>query len=110
MLSDIKILARYTLAKVGERSKWTTILNSAEEKRANFCKIQDGKPFYRALYGMYTFTPNELKAVVKMSSQEGQSGAVNKTSVESTAQDDDLGEVKGRNRRYSDDTSQRVRK
>jgi hypothetical protein len=32
---------------------------------------------------------NVLKAVLKVSAQAGQSGAVNKTSVESTAQVDD---------------------
>jgi hypothetical protein len=43
---------------------------------------------------MYAVTPNELKAILKVSAQEGQSGAVNKTSVEQVAQDDDLHEVK----------------
>jgi hypothetical protein len=37
-------------------------------------------------------TLKELKAVLKVSAQEGRSGAVNKTSVESTAQDDDFQE------------------
>jgi hypothetical protein len=60
--SDIEILARYTPAKVGERSEWTTIVKSA-----NFCKILDRKPLYGALYGMYTVTLNELKAVLKVS-------------------------------------------
>jgi hypothetical protein len=35
---------------------------------------------------------------LKLSSQEGQSGAANKTSLESKAQDDDFQEVKRRNR------------
>jgi hypothetical protein len=39
-------------------------------------------------------TLNELKAVLKVSAQAGQSGAVNKTLVESTAQDSDFQEVK----------------
>jgi hypothetical protein len=42
---------------------------------------------------LYAVTLNELKAVLKVSAQEGQSGAVNKSSVESTAQDDDFHEV-----------------
>jgi hypothetical protein len=37
---------------------------------------------FGALYGMYAVTPNELKAILKVIAQEGQSGAVNKTSVE----------------------------
>jgi hypothetical protein len=59
---------------------------------------------------MYTVTLNELKAAVKVSAQAGQSGGVNKTSVESTAQKDDFREVKTRKRRYSDDTSQTAKK
>jgi hypothetical protein len=39
---------------------------------------------------MYAVTLSEQKAVLKVSAQAGQSGAVNKTSVESTAQDDDF--------------------
>jgi hypothetical protein len=63
------------------------IANNAEEKRANFSKILDGKPLFSAVYGMYRVTLNELKAVLKMSAQAGRSGVVNETSVESTDQD-----------------------
>jgi hypothetical protein len=38
-------------------------------------------------------TLNELKAVLNVRAQAGQSGAVNKTSVESMTQDDDFWEV-----------------
>jgi hypothetical protein len=79
---------------VGESTEWTSIVNGAEENGANFCKGLDGKPLFSALYDMYTITLNGLKVVLKMSAQAGQSGAVNKTSVESTAQDDDFHEVK----------------
>jgi hypothetical protein len=105
VLSDIEIFARYTPAKVGGSSEWTIIVNSAEENRANFCKIIVGKPLFSALYGMNTVTLNELKAVLEVSAQAGQSGGVNKSSVESTAQNDDSREVKTRKGRYSDDTS-----
>jgi hypothetical protein len=53
---------------------------------------------------------NELKAVMKVSAQEGQSVAVNETSLESTAQGDDFQEVKRRKRRISDDTVQTAKK
>jgi hypothetical protein len=43
---------------------------------------------------MYTVTLNKLKTVLKLSAQAGQSGALNETSAESTAQDDDFQEVK----------------
>jgi hypothetical protein len=82
VLGDIRNFARYTPAKVGESSEWTTIANSVEENRSNFCKILDVKPLFGALYGMYTVTLNELKAVMKVSAQAGQNGGVNKTSVE----------------------------
>jgi hypothetical protein len=47
---------------------------------------------------------NEWKAVLKVSIQEGQSGAVNKTSVESMTQDDDFQEVKRHKRHISNNT------
>jgi hypothetical protein len=59
---------------------------------------------------MYAVTLNELKAVLKLSAQEGQCGAVNKTSAESTAQDYDFQEVKRRKRHISNDTSQSTMK
>jgi hypothetical protein len=89
---------------VGESSEWSSIVNSAEENRADFCKGLDGKLLLSALYGMYTVSLNELKAVLKVSAQAGQSGAVNKTSAESTAQDDDFQEVKRRKRHISNYT------
>jgi hypothetical protein len=76
-------------------------MNSGQEIRANFCIGLDGKPFLSALYCMYTVTLNELKAVFNASAQAGKSGAVNKTSMESTAQDDDFREIKRRKREVS---------
>jgi hypothetical protein len=57
---------------------------------------------------MYTVTLNELKAVLKVSAQAGESGVVNKTSVKSMAQDDDVHKVKRRKKRIS--TSQTAKK
>jgi hypothetical protein len=73
---------------------------SVEENRANCCKDVDGKPQFSALYGMYTITMTELKAILKMCAQAGQSGVVNRTSVE----------IKGRNRNISNNTSQTAKK
>jgi hypothetical protein len=94
ILNDTEILARCILAKVGESSEWISITNSAEENRVNICEVLDGKPLYSTLYGMYAVTLNELKAVLKVSAETGQSDAVNKTSVELTAQDGKFQEVK----------------
>jgi hypothetical protein len=49
MLSDTEVRAKCTPAKVQESSEWTTIVRSAEENRANFCKILEGKPNFSAL-------------------------------------------------------------
>jgi hypothetical protein len=54
---------------------------------------------------VYTVTLNKLKAVLKVSARAEQSGAVNRTPVESTAQDDDFLEEKRRERHISNDTS-----
>jgi hypothetical protein len=107
VLSDIEILTGCTPTKVGESSEWTTIVNSAEENRANFCKSLDWTLQFNALYSMYTVTLIQLKAV---SAQAKHSDAVNKTSSESTAQDDDFREVKKRKRHNSNDTSQSAKK
>jgi hypothetical protein len=63
VLSDIVILAWCTQVEVGESSEWTTTVNSGGENRANFCKSRDGELLFSALYGMYTVTVIELKAV-----------------------------------------------
>jgi hypothetical protein len=59
---------------------------------------------------MYAVTVNELQAVVKVSAQAGQTGAVNKTSMESTAQDDEFQKLKRRKRRISNNISQTAKK
>jgi hypothetical protein len=59
---------------------------------------------------MYTVTLNELKAILNVSAEAEQSGVVNKTSVESTAHDDDFQEAKTRKRHISNNTSQTARK
>jgi hypothetical protein len=110
VLSDIEILAKCTPAKVGESSEWTSIVSSVEDNRANFCKILEGKPLFSSLYDIYTLTLNELKAFLKVNAQTGQCGAVTKSSLESTAHDDDFQEVKISKRHISDDTSQTAKK
>jgi hypothetical protein len=65
---------------------------------------------FLALYIMYMITLNEMKAILEVSAQVGQSGPVNKTSVKSIAQGDSIREVKRHERRISNDTSQTVKK
>jgi hypothetical protein len=59
---------------------------------------------------MYAETLNAPKAVLKVSAQEILSSAVNKTSVESTAQDDYFQEVERRRRHIFNNTSQTAKK
>jgi hypothetical protein len=59
---------------------------------------------------MSEVTLNELKAVLKVSAEVGQSDAVKKTSVDSKAQADDFQEAERRKRCISNDTSQTARK
>jgi hypothetical protein len=79
------------------------------DNKANFHKGLDGKPLYGALYGMYTVILNELKTILKASAQAGQSDAVNRTSVESMAQNN-FQEVMRCKRHVSNDTSQTAKK
>jgi hypothetical protein len=67
-------------AKVGEKLGVDDYLSNAEENRANFCKILEGRLHFSALYGIYILTVNELKIVMKVNAQAGQSGRVTKTS------------------------------
>jgi hypothetical protein len=64
---------------------------------------------FSAVYGMYTVTLNELKAVLKVSAKAEQNGVVNKTSVEPIAQDDDFQEVKRCKRHVTNNTSHTVK-
>jgi hypothetical protein len=73
-----------------ESSEWTSIVNSPEMKQAN----------------SYAVTLNE----VKMSAQAGQSGVVNKPSVESMVHDNDVQQVKRRKRHISNNTPEAAKK
>jgi hypothetical protein len=87
VLCEIEDLASFTPAPVGESGEWAAIVSSAEDNRENHCKALRGKPLFSALYGTYTVTLNELKNVLKASSQAGQ-----------TKKADDFKEVRSRKR------------
>jgi hypothetical protein len=53
---------------------------------------------------MYIVTLNEVKAVLNLSALVEQSAVESKTSLESTAQDDDFQEIKRRKRHISNNT------
>jgi hypothetical protein len=72
VIRDITEMARYTPALVGESEQWSSIVSMMEENRQNFCKVLNGKNLFSVLYGMYTVTLYELKAVPKVSTPAGQ--------------------------------------
>jgi hypothetical protein len=92
ILCDIEDVAGFTPVAVGESERWSSILNTMEENRANFCKALSGKTLYSALYGSYTVTLNELKDVLKASitAKSGTTGP--------SPQDDGFQEVRRRKR------------
>jgi hypothetical protein len=75
VICNIEEMTRYTPASVGEGEQWSSIVSTAEENRQNFCKVLNVKNLFSALYGMYTVTLNELKAVLKEGTPAGQSKA-----------------------------------
>jgi hypothetical protein len=52
----------------------TSIVKTAEENTANYCKVLAGRTLLSALYGTNTVTLNKLKAVLKARNQAGQMG------------------------------------
>jgi hypothetical protein len=72
VVGDIEDVARHIPASVGESAEWTAIVNAAEENRENYCKALHGKTLFSALYGIYTVTLDELKAVLKASTPADQ--------------------------------------
>jgi hypothetical protein len=72
VLCQIEDVASFTPASVGESTEWAAIVRAAEDKCESFCKALHGKPLFSALYGTYTMTLDELKGVLKASSQAGQ--------------------------------------
>jgi hypothetical protein len=67
-----------------------------EERRGEENKVlQESRreASFSALYGMCSVRVNKLTTVLKLGAQAGQSGVMNKTSVEPTTQDNDFQEV-----------------
>jgi hypothetical protein len=42
VLCDIEDLVQYTPALLGESTEWTSVVNTAEENRASYCKVLTG--------------------------------------------------------------------
>jgi hypothetical protein len=104
VLGDTKDVARHIPASVGESTEWAAIVNAAEENGASYCKGLHGKPLFSALYGTYTVTLQELKAVLKARTLAGQTN-IPKTTGQQTTQEDGLQEVRRRKRCATDETT-----
>jgi hypothetical protein len=51
------VISRLLLAiHTGERDKWVSVLSTAEEKGANYCKVLKGKALFSVLFGTYIVT------------------------------------------------------
>jgi hypothetical protein len=87
MLGDIEDVARHIAASVGASAEWSAIVNAAEENGASYCKGLLGKPRFSALYGTYTVTLQELKAVIKARTLADQTN-LPKTTGQQTTQED----------------------
>jgi hypothetical protein len=70
LLCDIKDVAGYTPALVGERQEWTSIVITVDVNRTNFYKALSRETPCSALYGTYTLTLSELKGLLKVSLSE----------------------------------------
>jgi hypothetical protein len=94
-------MARYTPASVGEGEQWSTIVNTAEENRQNFCKVLNGRNLFNALHGTYTVALHELKAVLKASTPTGQF----KKPKSAATQEDGFKEVRRRKRHNTNESA-----
>jgi hypothetical protein len=65
VLGDLVSLAGCTPARVGESEKWVRSVDTAKNDKAGFAKILKGKSLYSAVYGTYTVTLKELKAILQ---------------------------------------------
>jgi hypothetical protein len=72
VLCDIKEVIKYTPPSVGESEEWAAIVSSSEANRESFSKTLRGKLPFTALRGTFTVMPKELKYIVKVCGQRGQ--------------------------------------
>jgi hypothetical protein len=105
ILCDIEDVAGHTPVSVEESVEWTSIVNTAEDNRASYCKALTRKPLFSALYGTYTVTFIELKAIIKASTLAGQTESP-KDAREQLRQDKGFKEVRRRNMHNTNEAAQ----
>jgi hypothetical protein len=104
-----EVVAGHTPAKVGESVEWSSIVNTAGDNRASYCKALTGKPLFSALYGTYNVTLIELKVVLNVSTLTSQTISP-KTEGEQLAQDEGFKEVCRRKWHNTDEAAQTSKK
>jgi hypothetical protein len=106
VIRNIEEMARYTPALVGESEQWSSIVSTAKENRQNFYKVLNRENLFSALYGTFTVTLYELKAMLKASTPGSQS----KTPKSAASLEDGFKEVRGRERNSTNETAPTSRK
>jgi hypothetical protein len=87
VLGDNKDVVGRAPASGGESAKWAAIVNAAEEKGVNYSEALTGKTIFSALYGIYTVTTHELKALLKANTLAGQTNSLRATGQQTTQED-----------------------
>jgi hypothetical protein len=105
VLCDIEDVVGYTPASAGESDQWSSIVNTAEDNRQNFCQALGGKTLYSALYGTHTVALQELKALLKATTADA-----TQTPKPASTQEDGFTEVRRRKRQNSDKAAQTSKK
>jgi hypothetical protein len=100
-------VAEYTDAAVEESAEWTAVFNDAGENRVSYCKAQSGKAIFSALYGTYTVTLSELRALLKASTSAGKS--ITPHATKERTQEEGFQEVRRRKRHSSNEAADRQR-
>jgi hypothetical protein len=87
---DIEDVARHIPASVRKSAEWSAIVNTAEENGTSYSKGLRGKPIFSDLYGTYTVTLQELKAVIKATTLADQTNIPKTTGQQANKEDDFL--------------------
>jgi hypothetical protein len=84
VFGDIEDVAKHISASVGESVELAAILNAAEGNGASYFKGLYAMPHFSALYGTYTVTLQDLKALLKASTLADQTNPPKTTGQQTT--------------------------
>jgi hypothetical protein len=87
VMGDIEDVAGHTPTSVGKSEEWAVIENRGGRKRSELLQRYPWKPTFSALYGAYTVTLQELKAVLKVSTLADQTHSPKATGQHTTQED-----------------------